>query len=97
VQGEWRAAVAGWEGRYVSTGALKPGDRATLTFPIAERTVTEWIGPGTYTVVLKGSTVVSIDPAGKNVPIYQDRSKYRKNKVLYRKVERFVPNEEILW
>lgn len=86
-----------WDGRYVHTGAVKRGDSLTLTFPIAERTVTEQIGPGTYTLVLKGNTVVSIDPPGKNVPIYQDRAKYRKDAVQWRKVERYMPEEEIRW
>ena len=91
------ARLLRWDGRYMSLGALRAGDGVTLTFPIAERTVKEWIGPGSYTVVMKGNTVVSIDPPGKNVPIYQDRAKYRKDEVLWRQVERFVPNEEIVW
>jgi len=40
-----------WEGRYVNAGAVKAGDKVTLKFPIAERTVKEWIGPGNYIVV----------------------------------------------
>lgn len=60
-------------------------------------TVQEWIGPGSYTLVLKGSTVVSIDPTGRNVPIYQDRAKYRAGEVQWKKVERFVPNNAIRW
>ena len=64
---------------------------------ISERTVKEKIGPATYTLVLRGSTVVSIDPPGQHGPLYQDRGKYRKGQAEWRKVERFIPEEEIQW
>jgi hypothetical protein len=86
-----------WEGRYVSAGAAKPGEVVSLTFPIEERTVKEKIGPETYTLVIKGNTVVSIDPAGKNGPLYRGREKYRTSEVAWRQVKRFVPEQEILW
>lgn len=86
-----------WDARYVTTGPLNAGDRVRLTFPITERTVKEQIGSGSYTLELKGNTVLSIDPPGKNVPIYQDRAKYRTSEVQWKKVERFVPREEIAW
>jgi hypothetical protein len=76
---------------------VRPGDKVSLAFPIAERTVKERIGPETYTLVVKGSTVVSIDPAGKNGPIYQGREKYRTSEVAWRQVKRFVPENEIVW
>ncbi len=86
-----------WEGRYVNIGAVKAGDHAELFFPISERTVREKIGPNTYTLVIKGNTVVSIDPPGKNGPLYTDRAKYRTSEVAWNKVTRFVPEQEILW
>jgi DUF1680 family protein len=86
-----------WEGRYVSLAALNPGDKVEISFPISERTVREQIGPNTYTLVIKGNTVVSIDPAGKKGPLYADRAKYRKTEVAWKKVTRFVPEQEILW
>lgn len=95
VNGKSRSAR--WTGRYVDVGSVKPGDKVTLTFPIAERTVKEWIGPGEHTLVIKGNTVVSIDPPGKFVPIYQDREKYRKSDVQWKKVNRFVSAESVLW
>ena len=85
-----------WEGRYVSVGAGNAGERISVRFPIAERTASERIGRVTYKLVLKGNTVVSMDPPGEYVPLYQDRAKYRKE-VRWRKAERFVPSEEILW
>jgi DUF1680 family protein len=86
-----------WEGRYVNLGSLKAGDKAEITFPISERTVRERIGPDTYTLVIKGNTVVSIDPAGKKGPLYQDRTKYRGSEVSWKQVTRFVPEQNILW
>jgi len=91
------ARSLGWEGRYVEGGAVKAGDRVALTFPISERTVKEKIGPVTYTLIVKGNTVVSIDPRGKNVPLYQDRERYRNPETRWLQVSRFVPEESIAW
>jgi hypothetical protein len=86
-----------WQGRYIQIGGTKPGDVVSITFPISERTVREKIGPVTYTLVIKGNTVVSIDPLGKNGPLYQDRAKYRKNETQWGKVTQFAPETEIPW
>jgi DUF1680 family protein len=85
-----------WDGRYVNVGAGKPGDTIVVTFPIGERTVREKLGNVLYTLVIKGNTVVSIDPPGENGPLYA-RAKYRGNQVRWRKARRFVPEENILW
>ena len=95
VNGNVRAL--GWEGRFVELGAVKASDKVTLTFPISERTVKEKVGPETYTLVVRGNTIVAIDPPGKNVPIYQDRQKYRKGEVAWLKTRRFVSDETIAW
>jgi hypothetical protein len=84
-----------WDGRYVQAGAVKPGDRAVFTFPITERTVKERIGPATYSLLVKGNTVLSIDPPGKHGPFYEGRGKG--NRTPWRQMERFAPNEEIAW
>jgi hypothetical protein len=86
-----------WEGRYVNLGAVKQGDKIELKFPIAERTVKERIGNQDYTLVIKGNTVISIDPPGKNGPLYQDRKKYRSAEVAWKQVDRFVPEQDIRW
>jgi hypothetical protein len=86
-----------WEGRYLASGPFKPGDTVTLTFPISERIVSNVrIGGSNYTLILKGNTVVSVDPPGRFYPIYQ-RSQYRSNRVPWRKVMRFVSEEELAW
>ena len=93
-----------WEGRYVDVGPAKPGDSVVVTFPNypfkgfsqSERTVKERIGLVTYTLTLRGNTVVSIDPPGQNGALYE-RAAYRGGKVPWRKVQRFVPEQLIRW
>jgi hypothetical protein len=86
-----------WHGRYLALGAAAAGQTMTLTFPIPKRTVKERIGPEKYTVVVKGNTVISIDPAGKNGPLYADRGRYSGDDVQWRKLSRFVGDESIEW
>jgi len=57
----------------------------------------EKIGSQTYTLVMKGNTVVFIDPGGNNGPLYQGREKYRTSEVAWREVRRFVPDQQIVW
>ena len=86
----------GWDGRYAQVGAMKPGDVATLTFPIAERTEVVYLERRKFTLIRKGNDVVSIDPPGKYCPLYQ-RPHYRVDSTRWRKIERFVSNESIHW
>jgi hypothetical protein len=85
-----------WEGRYVDLGSAKAGDRVTVSFPIYEWKTREKIGGKKYNLVLKGNTVVSVDPPGVNCPTYQ-RDKYRKNKAEWKTVKRFVSSEHLEW
>ena len=78
-----------WQGRYVEVGHAKPGDTITVKFPISERTVQETIGGISYKLEIRGNTVLSIDPPGRNGPLYE-RAYYRQP-VKWRKVDRFVP------
>jgi len=82
-----------WENRYVDLGEVKAGSKVEIQFPISQRTVKKKIGRVRYTLVIKGNTVVSIDPPGKNHPLYQ-RDAYRNDQVRWRKVQRFVSDEE---
>ena len=67
-----------------------------ISFPIAERTVKERIGGVNFTMVVKGNTVVAIDPPGKNCPLYL-RAKYRKNQTLTKNVNRFASEQAVEW
>jgi hypothetical protein len=96
------AAVVGttrpvrWEGRYLDVGPVAAGQVAQIRFPISERTVKETIGTVPYTLVLRGDTVVAIDPPGKNGPLYQ-REHFRKGEVRWRKAQRFVSDEQFTY
>jgi hypothetical protein len=85
-----------WEGRYLNLGSAKAGETLTVTFPISTRRTTETIGNVFYTLEIKGNTVVSIDPPGKNGPLYE-RAYFRAPQAPTRQVERFVPDEPIKW
>ena len=85
-----------WRGRYAELGAVRPGDVATITFPLPERTETVWIEKERYTLVLKGYDVVAIDPPGRYCPLYQ-RAHYRPNRTRWVERERFVTHRDVSW
>jgi hypothetical protein len=83
--------------RYVNAGAARGGDEVVVRFPVFERTVSnQKIGNRTYTLAVKGNTVVSVNPAGEQCPMYA-RSQYRSNAAPRRSVRRFLASEEIAW
>jgi len=85
-----------FNGRYTIIGQVAKGQTATLTFPIGERTKRVTIQNEDYTLVVRGNTVVSIKPPGKYLPLYQ-RDHYRTGETLWKKVVRFVPEDELDW
>ena len=48
----------------------------------------------TYTLLVRGNTVVSIDPPGRICPLFQ-REYLRESEPRWRKVERFVADKQI--
>ena len=85
-----------FRGRYAQFGRVKKGDVAVTHFPIVERTVRTKIGGNDYTLVVKGNTVVFMDPPGKWCPLYQ-RDHYRDNQVRWVERERFVGEGALHW
>ena len=85
-----------WDGRYAGVGAVRPGDVVTMTFPMADRTDTVSIEKEEYRLTRKGNEVVAIDPPGRYCPLYL-RDHYRENSTRWRKIERFVSDEQIYW
>jgi hypothetical protein len=68
-----------------------------VRFPISERRVTnQKIGEKVCTLSIKGNTVTSVDPAGRQCPLYA-REQYRAAVAPQRVVRRFLPSEEIAW
>ena len=100
--GEVRCTVNGearplnWDGRYALIGEVREGDLVSVCFPIAERTAEVNIEKHCYTLILRGSEVVKIDPPGQFCPLYQ-RDYYRHDDVRWRKMTRFVPDEQLIW
>ena len=68
----------------------------SVTFPIPQRRTTETIGNVSYKLQIKGNTVVSIDPPGKNGPLYQ-RESYLAERAPTRTVARFVSDQPVAW
>jgi len=91
-----QAVTSGWRGRYISAGPVNAGDTVTVIFPIRERVLKERLGDTIYTLIIRGNTVVAIDPPGRYCPIYQ-RDHYRQDHVLWHTVDRFVCDETVEW
>ena len=94
VDGETRSP--GWDGRYAVVGSVKPGQVASLRFPIPTRTDVVHIEKERFTLLRKGNDVIEIAPPGRWCPLYQ-RQHYKDNEPRWRKVTRFVSEERIEW
>ena len=77
------------QGRYAQVGPVESGNVVTMNFPISERTVKTSLGNVSYTLIIKGNDVISIDPPGQWHAFYH-REHYRE-KVRWVNRERFVP------
>ena len=85
-----------WEGRYVRTGPVKPGGMVVLSFPIETQSVRQTIAGTSYSLEIKGNTVVSISPGGENGPLYR-REYMKADAAPTTKVKRFVAEQALLW
>jgi len=77
-------------------GEVKPQDAVTLSFPIEEKTYVVHIEKQRFTLIQKGNEMVSISPPGRLHPLYR-REYYRDSSPRWRKVTRFVSDEQIDW
>jgi hypothetical protein len=93
VEGQLREV--GWEGRYARIGEVNAGDVIQVAFPIAERVVKERLAGTDYTMIIKGNSVVFIDPPSRYYPFYQ-RSHWRENRVRWVKRLRFISSRPSL-
>ena len=85
-----------WEGRYAVIGDVARGEVVQISFPIGEKEKHVDIEKQHYILTIKGNDVVDIFPRGTFCPLYQ-RDHYRENSVRWRKVMRFVSDENIRW
>ena len=90
-----RPTSVSWHGRYAAPGDVPSGKLVTFQFPISERTVRQRIGTVDATLVLKGSTVVDINPEGRYRPLYK-RAQYR-GPTRWKNVVRFAPDQNLEW
>ena len=56
--------------RYLELGSLRVGSKVSILYPLRQWRVTEWLGGTAYTTEWAGDTVISIDPPGKYIPIF---------------------------
>ena len=94
VNGKPRETV--FDGRYLQIGKVKKGRVASVNFPIRERTEKLSLHGKDYTLVIRGSSVVSINPPGNYCPTYL-RGHYRTGETLWKNVARFIPDNELAW
>jgi hypothetical protein len=81
-----------WDGRFLLLGAVAPGQTVQVAFPIAERTEQAVMSKKTYTLTIRGDTVVAVDPPGVTGPLYR-REHFRQAEPRWVDVTRFVPDE----
>jgi hypothetical protein len=85
-----------FSGRYAQVGEVGSGDLVIVNFPIHEKSMNTRIGGVSYDVVVKGSTVVYINPPGRLNPYYQ-RAHYRENNTRWVERDRFVSDVQLQW
>ncbi len=85
-----------YEGRYALVGAVQPGDKVSLQFPLTESKALLYIEKRAYRILLRGSTCVAIDPPGKNFPLFE-RQYLRSDQTRWRAFQRFVADQQIVW
>src|SRR5262249_44447805 len=85
-----------FSGRYAVIGPAAKGETVSLLFPISGRTERVHLQGKDYTVTLRGNTVVHVDPPGHFFPLYE-RDYFRLGRPMFKKVERFVPDNELKW
>jgi DUF1680 family protein len=61
---------------YLAIPAPQPGERITVTFPVATRTTTEVAAGNEFRTSWRGDDVVAIDPPGRSRPMYGDRPEH---------------------
>ena len=94
VDGERRNAR--WDGRYCAAGPIKPGQTVSVCFPLGTTDELAYLEKVPHTYTLKGTTVIDVDPPGRDGAIYR-RERYRQDETRWKKVTRFVPEREFRW
>jgi hypothetical protein len=76
--GEMKARINGnpvatsEERAFINLGAVQPGDKVDVTYPLKPRTSEERVAPGQFTFHWRGATVVAASPQQKIRPLFTD-------------------------
>ena len=85
-----------WDGRYCHAGRVTSGQTISVCFPLDTRQELAYIEKVPHTYTLKGTTAIDVDPPGRDGAIYR-REHYRQDETRWKKVTRFVPEQEFRW
>lgn len=94
VNGKQRWCV--WEGSYIRIGAVQPGDKVVVAFPVVEKTLQRDIKSHSYTVTMRGFTIVDLQPHADVTPLFA-RAYYRHASAPLKNKTRFVSEQRIIW
>ena len=83
-----------WNGNYLDTGSVNPGQTVTLEFPIQERRQKLESFDHKYEAVFRGNDCVELTPGGEYYTLFQ-RDHYRLDQPRYAKVRRFTCENSI--
>jgi hypothetical protein len=94
-----------FDGRCLLLNEIPSGASVTVTFPLPEQTLERHLhadlqpmmmGAAAYDrLVFRGSTLISIDPPGRNYPYYQ--REYFREPVRWHRVRRFLSGNAVQW
>ena len=86
-----------WSGNYIVVDGLAHGDTVDIRFPMTTETVFRIIAADTtYTLTVKGYTVLDIEPKGRICPLYC-RDAYKADVAPIKKVSCFISAKTIIW
>jgi hypothetical protein len=86
-----------WNERYCSPGFVNSGEVVEIEFPVIEKTVNLEIGPVDARVIIRGNTVVDIEPQGDICPLYQNRERYRTGRTTWSNKLWYALTTEVDW
>lgn len=81
-----------WTGRYARVNDVHAGQTIAVTFPIATKTVEKSVGRIPYRLTFKGTTLVSVEPHGTRMPLYE-RERFLADQAPSHTVTRFVADD----
>ena len=91
-----RVLSASADGAHLMLPGVKSGDEVVLELAVPEMSKYIWVEKQRYYLTMRGNDAVDILPKGVVCPLF-NRGRYTTGEVTYKKVARFVTDEEIDW